>query len=100
MAFDAADIMRYGKDIWLRKSATANNLALDWLRREFPDLRVHLFHCFDDYDRHADCELVPLCPPTAGKEGLVMIHYEFPILESESKIFKDNDWRVISCPPT
>jgi glycine amidinotransferase len=99
MAFDAADIMRFGKDMFLRKSASANNMALDWLRREFPDMRVHLFHCLDAYERHADCELVPLCPPTAGKEGLVMTHYKYPILDAETKIFKDNDWRVVCVPP-
>jgi glycine amidinotransferase len=99
MAFDAADIMKFGKDLFLRKTASANNMALDWLRREFPDMRVHLFHCLDAYERHADCELVPLCPPTAGKEGLVMTHYKYPILDAETKIFKDNDWRVVCVPP-
>ena len=99
MAFDAADIMRFGKDIFIRKSATANNLSADWLRRQFPDLRVHLFHCQNATTRHADAELIPMAPPSPGKEGLVMYHTLYPLLEEESKIFLDNDWRIIACPP-
>lgn len=41
IAFDAADIIKVGKDIFIRKSQTANYAAAQWLRREFPHLRVH-----------------------------------------------------------
>lgn len=99
MAFDAADIMRMGKDFFLRKSATANNRALDWLRREFPDLRIHLFHCQNDYTRHADGECIPLAPPSPGKEGLMMTHVGYPYLDKELDLFRENDWRVVCAPP-
>jgi hypothetical protein len=41
MAFDAADLMRYGKDVFVRKGQSCNNKGLTWLRREFPHLRFH-----------------------------------------------------------
>jgi len=83
MAFDAADIMRAGKDIFIRKTCTANNLSLDWLRREFPELRVHMFHTWSNVTRHADEELIPIRPPTAGSSGLVLFNEYFPLLKSE-----------------
>lgn len=99
MAFDAADIMKVGKDMFIRKGTSANNMAVDWLRREFPDLRFHQFHTLNHLTRHADCELLPLCPPTAGREGLVLTNVDYPVLESEIKMWKDNGWRVIAGPP-
>lgn len=33
LAFDAADIMRFGKDVWVRRSQTANYKGIQWLRR-------------------------------------------------------------------
>jgi len=74
MAFDAADIIKCGKDLFLRKSQTANNLSLWWLRSNFPEFRIHLTHHFNDYTRHNDCELIPLRPPTSGSEGIVLMN--------------------------
>jgi glycine amidinotransferase len=74
MAFDAADILRVGKDIFLRRSQTANHLAVDWLRREFPNLRVHMTHHKDDYTRHNDSYFIPLRPPTPGSEGICLLN--------------------------
>jgi glycine amidinotransferase len=72
MAFDAADISKVGKDIFLRISQTANHMAVDWLRRQFPNLRVHMVFHENDYTRHNDCDLVPVKPPSPGSEGIVL----------------------------
>lgn len=42
VAFDAADMMRCGKDIFYKKDSSANNLGIEWLRREFPGISLIL----------------------------------------------------------
>ncbi|CAF1378319.1 unnamed protein product [Adineta steineri] len=98
IAFDAADIMRMGKDIFYKKSVTANNQGFHWLRRTFPDLRFHMMHFPTDGSCHIDCNLLPLRPPTAGSEGLVLLNQAYPPLASEIKIFTDNNWRPVVAP--
>jgi N-dimethylarginine dimethylaminohydrolase len=98
IAFDAADIMRMGKDVFYKKSATTTIKGLDWLRRTFPHLRFHMVHFPDDESPHIDVLLVPLRPPTSGSEGLVLINQIRPPLASQMKLFTDNDWRPIWCP--
>jgi hypothetical protein len=39
--FDAADILRFGKDLIVQHGFTTNLKGIDWLRRHFPDHRVH-----------------------------------------------------------
>ena len=39
--FDAAELARMGKDIVVQHGFTANLAGIDWLRRHFPDLRIH-----------------------------------------------------------
>ncbi|CAF1382853.1 unnamed protein product [Adineta steineri] len=98
IAFDAADMMRMGKDVFYKKSASANNEGLYWLRRTFPHLRFHMLHFPTDGSYHLDASLVPLRPPTSGSHGLVLINQDYPPLASEMKLFTDNDWRPIWAP--
>ncbi|CAM2721599.1 unnamed protein product [Rotaria socialis] len=98
IAFDAADIMRAGKDIFYKKSKTANNQGIYWLRRTFPHLRFRMMHFPGNLDRHLDTSLVPLRPPTSGSPGIVLINQNRPPLVSEMKLFTDNDWRPIWGP--
>jgi glycine amidinotransferase len=37
-------------------------------------------------------------PPTSGSDGIVLINQRSPPLESEMKIFTDNDWKPHWCP--
>lgn len=74
ITFDAADMMKFGKDIWVRRSQTCNYKAIDWLRREFPHLRFHAMTAYNDYTRHSDEGLVPARGPTAGSPGICMLH--------------------------
>lgn len=95
IAFEAADIMRMGKDFFYKKSETANNQGLYWLRRTFPHLRFHMVHFPNSLDCHLDNLLVPLRPPTSGSPGLLLINQNRPPLASEMKLFTDNDWRLV-----
>ncbi|UJR09752.1 hypothetical protein I4U23_013979 [Adineta vaga] len=98
IVFDAADIMRMGKDVFYKKSVTANNQGFYWLRRTFPHLRFHMMHFPSDTSCHLDCALMPLRPPTAGSEGLILLNQNYSPLASEMKIFTDNNWRPIWGP--
>ena len=39
--FDAADIGRAGKDLFVYNSSVTNRAGIDWLRRHYPDHRLH-----------------------------------------------------------
>jgi glycine amidinotransferase len=91
--FDAADGMRFGKDVIWQASSVSNGLGIDWLRRHFKekDIRLHVVQFTGDYHAwHIDIHLVPLRP------GLCMYnpkwHYITPELEN---FFKINDWELI-----
>lgn len=98
IAFDAADIIRMGKDIFYKKAASANNQGLRWLRRTFPDLRFHMMHFPTDGSYHLDVSLIPLRPPTSGSHGLILLNQNYPPLASEMKLFTDNDWKIVWAP--
>jgi glycine amidinotransferase len=98
IAFDAADLIRMGKDIFYKKSASANNQGFNWLRRTFPHLRFHMMHFPTDGSYHLDVSLIPLRPPTSGSHGLVLLNENCQPLASEMKLFIDNDWRPIWAP--
>ena len=40
MLFDAADILRMGKDLFVQHGFTTNLKGSDWLRRHFPNHRI------------------------------------------------------------
>lgn len=81
MCFDAADLLKFGKDILVRKGQSCNNLGLKWLRREFPNYRFHQEILFNDYTRHADEAIIPICGPTQGSPGIAFLHQEYIALE-------------------
>ncbi|MFI5845185.1 serine/threonine protein kinase [Catenuloplanes sp. NPDC051500] len=87
--FDAADIARFGKDLFVQLSLVTNRKGADWLRRHFPDHRVHAVTFTNTYPLHIDATWVPLRP------GLVM-HAGQQLAEPELvKYFEVNDWQVI-----
>merc|ERR1719393_640987 len=99
--FDAADITRVGKDIFVQKSMVTNDSGIQWLAAHFPELRVHAMHFpYDLYPSHIDCTFVPLRPPSkdGGDGGLVLINPERPPLESEAELWKKNGWKFLNAP--
>jgi len=97
--FDAADITRVGKDIFVQKSMVTNDSGIKWLTTHFPDLRVHPIHFpYDLYPSHIDCTFVPLRPPSGGSDGLALINPERPPLKSESELWRKNGWKFLNAP--
>lgn len=100
--FDAADITRCGKDIFVQKSMTTNDLGIKWLTSHFPELRVHPLHFpYDLHPSHIDCTFVPLRPPTTGDgggDGLALINPERPPLKSEMELWRKNGWKLMNAP--
>lgn len=100
IVFDAADITRVGKDIFMQKSMTANYQAAQWLASVLgEEFRVHSCHFpYDLHPSHIDATFVPLRPPTPGSEGIVIVCSERPPLVSEAAMWLANDWKLIVAP--
>ena len=99
--WDAADAMRFGKDIFHQYSSVTNRSGMDWLKRMFAEfgIRVHPveFDTPDDPNKldnfhpwHLDDSLVPLRP------GLAMCNPDWkPRTPEMLELFKKNDWELI-----
>ena len=94
--FDAADILRCGKDLFIQNGFTTNHNGIEWIRREFGnDFRIHeIFLKNNMAPTHLDAEMTILRP------GLMMTCPEKPI---EDKLLKqitdeDNGWEVFDAP--
>ena len=88
--FDAADILRLGKDLFCQHGLTTNRRAAKWLQRHFPDHRVHCINFPDDPNPiHIDATFVPLRP------GLIINNPVRPLPAEQAEIFRQNDWEII-----
>lgn len=95
VVFDAADITRMGRDIFVQESMTTNRAGIRWLRRELGPrgFRVHAVHFpLDLFPSHIDCTFVPLRP------GLVLTNPDRPIKEDEAEYFSDHGWQFVDAP--
>ncbi|MBW2139019.1 MAG: serine/threonine protein kinase [Deltaproteobacteria bacterium] len=91
--FDAADIVRFGKDLFVQKSMVTNDAGIDWLRRHYPNHRVHKVRYKELTPWHIDSTLVPLRP------GLVLKNpVRTPLEPVQSEMFSKNDWEVVEPP--
>lgn len=90
--FDAADITRCGRDIFMQRSQVTNRLGILWLKRHLGDrFRVHELTFQDPNPVHIDATLVPLRP------GLALINPERPCNQWE--IFKRAGWDLVEAAP-
>ena len=88
--FDAADVLRLGKDLFCQHGLTTNRKAMEWLQRHFPEHRVHSVNFPDDPNPiHIDATFVPLRP------GLIMNNPVRKLPPSQREIFSANDWEII-----
>lgn len=101
--WDAADGMRFGKDVFHQCSCVTNRAGMDWLKRMYGSLKegVRLHHVqFDTpgeagkpdnfHPWHIDVDLVPLRP------GLCMYNPDWPPRTPEVwELFKQNDWELV-----
>lgn len=93
--FDAADIMRAGKDIFVQLSMTCNKSGIEWLTRELAPhgIRVHTVRFpYDLAPSHLDCTFQLLRP------GLVLTNPDRPICDEDAAIFKNNGWKFVDAP--
>jgi len=95
--FDAADILRCGKDLFVQKGYTTNDMGIDWIDREFSQkgFRVHRMLFENNFSpTHSDAQLTFLRP------GLILSCPDRPIHTKLMKQIKDdeNDWEIIEAP--
>lgn len=88
--FDAADVMRLGKDLFVQHGLTTNRKGMEWLRRMYPDMRVHAVNFpGDPYPIHIDATFVSLKP------GLILNNPQRKLPKEQRKIFEANDWEIV-----
>jgi len=88
--FDAAELSRMGKDIVVQHGFTANLSGIDWLRRHFPNHRIHAMNFpGDPYPTHIDATLVALRP------GLALNNPHRKVLPEHREFFEKNDWEIV-----
>ena len=88
--WDAADVMRVGKDLFIQHGLTTNRKAMEWFKRYYPDFRVHAVNFpGDPYPIHIDATFVPLRP------GLIINNPHRRLPEEQRKIFEANDWQIV-----
>ncbi|CDG97929.1 serine/threonine protein kinase [Xenorhabdus bovienii] len=88
--FEAADIFRCGKDLFVQHGFTTNMKGVDWLKRHFSDYRIHPINFpGDPFPSHIDCTLLPLRP------GLILSNPVRPLLPEFKQFFIHNDWQII-----
>ena len=99
--WDAADAMRFGKDIFHQGSCVTNKGGMDWLKRMCSALGLRLHHVLFDtpmdpekpdnfHPWHIDVNFVPLKP------GLCMYNPDWaPRTPEVWELFKKNDWELI-----
>jgi len=92
--FDAADTIRLGRDLFVQHGCTTNQMGIEWIRRQFPDHRVHTLNFpSDPWPMHIDATLVPLKP------GLAMINPERPLPRKQAELFTEHGWDLIKAAP-
>lgn len=61
--FDAADFIRFGRDIVGQISNVTNSFGIEWLRQHLGDAyRLHVLEFNDSHPMHIDATLTPLAP--------------------------------------
>ena len=92
--FDAADILRIGRDLFCQHGLTTNRRGMEWLQRHFPDHRVHAVNFPDNpYPIHIDATFVSLRP------GLVINNPKRRLPDAQRAIFTANDWEIVDAAP-
>lgn len=88
--FDAAELTRMGRDIIVQHGFTANLRGIEWLRRHFPDLRIHAMNFpGDPYPIHIDCTFVALRP------GLLLNNPQRKVRPEQRGLFERNGWEIV-----
>lgn len=88
--FDAADFVRFGRDIFCQKSHVTNQFGIDWLRHHLgEEYRIHVLNFNDPKAMHIDATLVPLA------RGRLLLNAERAV--ALPQMFKN--WEILFPPP-
>ena len=88
--FDAADVLRFGKDLIVQHGSTTNLKGIDWLRRHFPDHRVRAVDFPGGaYPCHIDAIFAPIRP------GLILNCPDRRLPDDQQKFFNRNGWEIV-----
>lgn len=88
--FDAADVLRFGKDLVVQHGFTTNLKGIEWLRRHYPDHRVHAVNFpGDPYPIHIDATFTPL------HEGLILNNPQRRLPDDQRNLFEKNGWEIV-----
>jgi glycine amidinotransferase len=89
--FDAADVIKCGKDIFVAQSSCCNRMGIEWLQRHLgEDYTVHEVEVFDTHPMHIDATFYPLAP------GKLLINPER--VKKVPDIFTNSGWDILGCP--
>ena len=90
--FDAADVLRLGKDLFVQHGCTTNAAGIEWLKRHFTPkgYRVHAVNFPGDaFPIHIDATFTPLRP------GLILNNPNRPLPKEQRGVFEKNGWDII-----
>lgn len=95
--FDAADVFRFGMDLFVQRSAPTNAAGIDWLRRHFAPMgmRVHEV-AFGGTSQpwHLDCTII------AARPGLLIQNPDWmPLTPEFHELFERNGWEIVMAEP-
>ena len=90
--FDAADFLRFGRDLVGQLSNVTNMAGVQWLRRHLgPEFNVHLLDVNDTHPMHIDATIMPLRP------GLMLANANRIDIDGlKSGLFKG--WEILVTP--
>ncbi|XP_065841659.1 glycine amidinotransferase, mitochondrial-like [Oscarella lobularis] len=92
-AFDAADFMRCGRDIFVQRSQVTNRFGIEWMRRHLGErYRVHALSFRDPNPMHIDATFLAVGP------GVVLSNPDRPCHEID--MFYKAGWKVVKPPPS
>ena len=93
--FDAAEILRFGKDLFYHNNFTSNLKGLNWLRRHFPNHRIHQINLPGDLiPTHIDACFTPIKP------GVMLINPNRKLSFEQRSIFEKNNWKIVEAEPS
>lgn len=95
--FDAADVIRFGRDLFVMRSAMTNAAGVDWLKRHFEPrgIRVHeLLFGGNPLNWHIDTTVV------APRPGLLLQNPRWmPLTPEFHELFRLNGWEIVMFDP-
>ncbi|GAB6043286.1 amidinotransferase [Endothiovibrio diazotrophicus] len=90
--FDAAEIIRCGRDLFTQRSQVTNLAGIRWLRDHLPaGFRLHRLSFDDPNPMHMDSTLMPLRP------GLMLVNPSRPCHQRD--LLEQAGWRLVEAPP-